>query len=84
MGDRQRQAVNPGLADQGLQHKDSHGETSYPVHYGLSMSNGSASLKPPSLGLFGRNRWRTEIDFTARQPLGQVVLARSTGNARYF
>lgn len=32
----------------------------------------------------GPYRWLDEIDFTVRQPLGQVLLVRSTGNTRYF
>ena len=58
---------------------------SYPVHLGVSLSDAGFRQRP------GRPQpdrpvplAPDEIDFTVRQPLGQLLLVRSTGTTAYF
>ncbi|MGH3393828.1 MAG: hypothetical protein ACRDPO_03985 [Streptosporangiaceae bacterium] len=59
-------------------------DVSYPVHLGVSLSNAGSAEYPYPLNQTGPYTWPSEIDFTVRQPLGQVILARSSGSTRYF
>ncbi len=57
---------------------------SYPVRLGFSLSDGGSREYPGALNKTGPYNWSDEVDFTVRQPLGQVILARSSGSTRYF
>jgi hypothetical protein len=57
----------------------------YRVHESISLRDAGRRENPPELSRTGPYYWQSEIDFAVRAgALGQVLLARSTGDTRYF